>query len=434
MKKRFVFLVLVLFLLLPLVACEKTEELEPKPGQEDEIILETKEEPANNYKIAFCTLRFFDDEEANLCAEKALDMYGSERIQHFQGKYYGFVAQENINPGYISVAVKPEPFSAPTKEEVIAHYLSMVKDPDIKVVIANQNHFAAGVFEAIRKIRPDILLIAITPGETDTISQFADIVMQTDELAMGRTIPRQAKKLGAKTLVHYSFPRHMDISILARQREIMEGICREIGLEFIYIEVPDPMDDGGFSVTYQFILDDITKKVAEYGPDTCFFSTYYGMQETLILAALEQKAIVAQQCEPGPYVGYSRALGIEGPWYKAGDVQWINEQIHSRLAEGKYEVYDWHSWVKTGEVEIPIGTGRFSSWPVPPAMVMGIAAIEYGLAFIEGKVDIGANRDLLQECLQKSMAAYGYGSYLAYLATHEEFGNYFLITEDYITY
>jgi len=435
MKKLYAVLVLALLLLLPLGACEKTGELLPKPEQEEEIIPEPEEvEPANNYKIAFCTQYSSLDEEVWHCAQKAVDIYGQEKINHYTGKgYSGPIAQEGVKSDFASVATKPNPFVPAGKEEVIGRYLGLAKDLDIKVVISNNNRFAAEAFGEVRKIRPDILLIAITPSETDTISQFADIVMQIDELAGGHLIPRQAQRLGAKTLVHYSFERHMSYPILSKRRDMMKEVCQEIGLEFVYAEAIDPYSDKGIPGAQQFILDDMPRKVEEYGKDTAFFATNCAMQEPLIRAAMEQKAIVAQQCCPSPYHGYPGALAIEVPEDKAGDMLWMNEQIHSRLAEGKYEAFDWSSR-KTEEVEFPIGMGRFSTWPVPVAMVMGMAAVEYGMAFIEGRVGTAVDRKLLQECLQKAMLIYGYGDYQAYMTTHEDFGNFFQISEDYIIY
>ncbi len=74
------------------------------------------------------------------------------------------------------------------------------------------------------------------------------------------------------------------------------------------------------------------------------------MQVPLISAALDEGAIYPQPCCPSPYHGFPSALGIEIPEDKKGDVQFAIDQITAEVAERG-------------------GTGRFSTWPVPVAMM-----------------------------------------------------------------
>jgi len=61
-----------------------------------------------------------------------------------------------------------------------------------------------------------MLFIAGVPGEDPAmIASKADVILQADELGMGKTVIEQAKKMGAKTFVHYSFPRHMSYELQA---------------------------------------------------------------------------------------------------------------------------------------------------------------------------------------------------------------------------
>ena len=90
-------------------------------------------------------------------------------------------------------------------------------------------------------------------------------------------------------------------------------------MKFVDATAPDPTGDAGVPGAQQFILEDVPRKIAEYGKDTNFFSTNCAMQEPLIKASLEGGAIYAQQCCPSPYHGYPGALGIEIPADKAGN-------------------------------------------------------------------------------------------------------------------
>ena len=60
--------------------------------------------------------------------------------------------------------------------------------------------------------------------------------------------------------------------------------------------------------------------------------------------------------------------------------------------------------------------------------------MEYGLAYCEGRVGRQANKDMLIQCLQKAMEDFGYGDYGVYVNLVEGTDNYFLFTEDFITY
>ncbi len=90
--------------------------------------------------------------------------------------------------------------------------------------------------------------------------------------------PFRQKKLGAKTFVHYSFPRHMSQVLLSSRRELMKKKCAELGIEFVDATAPDPTGDSGLPGAQQFILEDVPKMVAKYGKDTAFFSTNCAMQ------------------------------------------------------------------------------------------------------------------------------------------------------------
>ena len=241
----------------------------------------------------------------------------------------------------------------------------------------------AAAIDKVREINPDILIIAGVPGEDPKmIAEKADLVFQADEVSMGETIPEQAKKQGAKVLVHYSFPRHMSYPLLAARRDLMKEKCEELGIEFVDATAPDPTGDAGTSGAQQFILEDVPRMVDKYGKDTAFFSTNCSMQVPLIKAALDEGAIYPQPCCPSPYHGFPSALGIEIPEDKKGDIDYVVEEIKKGIAEKG-------------------GTGRFSTWRVPIAMMFIEAGAEYAIQYIEGKtngkVDIPKVQELFKE-------------------------------------
>ncbi len=356
-----------------------------------------KADAPKKVKIGIMTNTVAQNEEEYRAAEKMVKKYGKDVIL-FKTTPDNFMKEQ---------------------ETTIANMLAFAADPDCKAIIMCQAvPGAAAAFEKVREVRPDILLIAGVPGEDpDMVAKKADIVLNTDELAMGKTIPAQAKKLGATTLVHYSFPRHMSYPLLAQRRDIMKVEAEKLGLKFVDATAPDPLGDAGVPGAQQFMLEDIPRKINEYGKNTNFFNTNCAMQEPLIKATLDAGGIDAQQCCPSPYHGYPGALGIQIPAEKAGDVSYVLGEIKTKLAEKN-------------------GTGRFSTWPVPVTMSFIEASVEYSKDWAEGKFKERNNKEVL---MQKLSAAAGTKIEAQTLKTTDKAGkevvldNFYLILIDYIT-
>lgn len=376
MKKVLVFL-LVGIMMFGVVGCGKTADTSA-PGAA---------EGPKKFKIAIYTNTVSQNEEEFRSAENAVKLYGD----------------------MIVTQTLPDNFMK-EQETVIANGLALVSDPEVKALIMNQAvPGAAAMFERIKEQRPDVLLIGITPAETDVIATKADILLQPDEVSMGRTIPEQAKKLGAKTFVHYSFPRHMSYPMLAARRDEFKKVCEELGMTFVDATAPDPTGDGGVPAAQQFILEDVKRKVAEYGKDTNFFSTNCAMQEPLIKASLEAGAIDAQQCCPSPYHGYPGALGIDVVGHE-GDVDYLVGQIKAKLAEKN-------------------GNGRFSTWPVAFSMMSTAAAVEYAKMYGEGTITVKNDPAALKKCYEKAA-----GDYELTITNYDNKDNFYLVLCDYLTF
>jgi hypothetical protein len=238
-------------------------------------------------------------------------------------------------PGRVTTVVFPDNFSTEV-ETVISQLVALSTDPAVKVVIAGQA--INGCVSAARKIReqrPDVLIGFMYPHEDpDLAMSVCDLAILPDELARGTALIENAQNMGAKHLVHYSFPRHMSMVMLSRRRDIMIRECARRGIEFHYVSAPDPTGEGGLPGTQQFILEDVPRELARFGPQTAFFSTNDGMQEPLIRAILTAKrGYFIEQSTPAPTAGYPAALGLSIPPDKKGDMAWIRAEIKRRIAE-----------------------------------------------------------------------------------------------------
>jgi hypothetical protein len=328
-------------------------------------------------------------------------------------------AAENMKAKYgdmIVLQTYPDSFMK-EQETTIANTLSLAADPDVKAIIFVQAvPGASAAIDKVREKNPDMLFIAGVPGEDPAmIGGKADVILQADELGMGRTIVEQAKKQGAKTLVHYSFPRHMSYEMLAKRRDLLKETCKEVGVEFVDATAPDPTGDAGVPGAQQFILEDVPRKVEEYGKETAFFATNCSMQEPLIKSTLAEGAIMPQQCCPSPYHAYPGALGIEIPEDKKGNVDYIVKEIGAKVKD------------KGGE-------GRFSTWPVPVNMLFVESGTEYAMAYLDGKTNGKNDKDKLAEILNNKIDGKITITQYKDEGTGKTYDNYHLILSDYIDF
>ena len=263
----------------------------------------------------------------------------------------GQMIVQKYGADHVKMVTYPDNFMQ-EQETVIAQLVGLASDPDVKVIVVGQA--IPGSVAAARKIRekrPDILIGMIEPHEDpDIVNATADISIQPDQLARGRTIIAVAKKMGVTDLIHYSFPRHMSMELTARRRDIMKEQAAANGIKFHFVTAPDPMGEGGLPATQQFVMEDVPRELKQYGPKTAFFSTNCGMMDPMIRTVLNNGGYVPEQCCPSPTHGYPTALGIAIPPDKAGDFKYIN-------AENMRVIADHHM------------TGHFATWPVPEVML-----------------------------------------------------------------
>lgn len=302
-----------------------------------------------DFKIGIMTGTVSQGEDEYRGAEKVIRKYGRERIIH---KTY------------------PDMFMT-EQETTVTQILEMAVDPEVKaIIIAQAIPGTLPAIKKVRRLRKDVLFILVAPQEDpEQIAQYADLAIQTDDLMRGKTIIQAAKKMGAKKFVHYTFPRHMSMEILARRRDIMKKICEQEGVEFISVNAPDPTGDQGIAGSQKFILEDIPRQIDQHGKDTAFFSTNCSMQEPVIRAAMDGGAIFTEQCCPSPTHGYPGAVGISISEEIAGDMGKIREQIGKKVAEKGLQ-------------------GRFGTWLVSMHMVMIEAGVELAIGKVHEKLEL----------------------------------------------
>jgi hypothetical protein len=346
-------------------------------------------------KVAIITNTVSQNEEEYRSAQAMVAKYGEDKIVH---------------------ELWPDNFMT-EQEQMISVLGKLAADPDIKAVIINQavpgTNAAVDKFLETKK-KDDVLIVYATPQENPPdVAARADFILQPDELAMGTTVPEQAAKMGAKVFVHYSFPRHMSQVLLSTRRDMMKETCATLGIEFVDATAPDPTGDAGLAGAQQFILEDVPKMVEKYGKDTAFFSTNCAMQVPLVKACFDEGAIYPQPCCPSPYHGYPSALGVEVPEDLVGGMQDVIDQTTKIITDAG------------------LG-GRFSTWPVPAAMMSTIASCEYAIKWMNGETDGKVDQKVLEQCMSD------YAGMPIKLNPYTEgsttYDHYYMFLMDFLTY
>ena len=305
---------------------------------------------------------------ATLTVSQAEDTYrGAERLI----KEYGDVA----NGGMIKHVTMPDNFMS-EMETTISQIVGLADDPKVKVIVVDDA--IPGTTEAFRRVkekRKDILCFAGEAHEDpNVITSVADMAINADFVSRGYLIIDTAKKLGCKTFVHISFPRHMSYETLGRRRAIMEQACKDLGIKFVFETAPDPTSDVGVAGAQQFILEKVPAWVQKYGKDSAFFCTNDAQTEPLLKQVAKQGAIFVEPDLPSPLMGYPGAFGIDL----------------------KDEAGDWPAIMKKVEKAVidAGGKGRMGTWPYSYGWSTVCALAEYGKRITEGKAKLYNLKDL----------------------------------------
>lgn len=314
----------------------------------------------------------------------------------------------------------------------------IVSDPEVGVLIINQaviNTNAA--VDSVRELRgDDIFIVYAQPVEAvEEVAERANLLFNTNDTLIGYKFVHQAIAMGAETIVHYSFPRHMAVPLLAMRRDVMKETAEANGIKFVELEAPDPMGDGGMPMMSMSHMHDVPRRVEEFGVNTAFFGTNCGMQITMIEQVVATGAIYPQPCCPSPYHGFPTALGITshtftGEYDEYGNPIFRLRDLHEVIDEVRSEI------ARRG------ASGRLSTWPIPTSMLYTTVAFEYGVKWLNGEVPRAHGEidlEVLAQIFEDIIAVYAIDEGLSVgLATLEldgvSFSHYILAVQDYLVF
>ncbi|HAJ94315.1 MAG TPA: hypothetical protein DCM41_05405 [Synergistaceae bacterium] len=358
--------------------------------------------------LVFCGSAFaaapFHIGVATLTVSQAEDTYrGAERLI----QEYGDAA----SGGMIRHVTMPDNFMS-EMETTISQIVGLSDDPKVKVIVVDDA--IPGTTEAFRRVkekRPDVLCFAGEPQEDPAvITSTADFAIGVDNIMRGYLIINTAKKLGAKTFVHISFPRHMSYELLSRRRAIMEQACKDLGMKFAFESAPDPTSDVGVAGAQQFILEKTPAWVNKYGKNTAFFCTNDAHTEPLLKQLAKYGGFFIEADLPSPLMGYPGAFGIDLA-AEAGNWPVILEKVEKAVSDAG-------------------AAGRMGTWAFSYGYTNSAALAEFGKRIVEGTAKLDSKDDLMACYAEYTPGAKWNGGYYTDLGTGVTSKNHLLVYQD----
>lgn len=416
MMKKMTSLFLLAFVFIGLIGCQKVDD---KAANNDSKQEAAESKDANDAK---------DKDKAEVAvANKAQYEKLKEGEDYHIGLVTGTVSQSEDEIRGAEAAIKkygkaseggvivhdtyPDRFEA-EMETTISKIKAMADDPKMKAIIVNQSvPGTTAAFTDIRKSRPDIILVDLTPQEDILMtSGVADLVVDVDNISRGYRMIKAAQKMGAKKFAHITFPRHMAIETLAIRRAIMEEACKDLGMEFISLNAPDPTTDIGVPGAQQYLAENIGPWIEKYGKDTAFFTTNDALTEPLLRGVAQGGAIFVEPDLPSPIMGYPSAFSI-GLDDIAGDWPAILKRVEEVVIEKG-------------------GKDRMGTWAYSLGYSSTLAAVDLVTDVLNGKADINNADDIKKAFEAQTDGAKWVVSKMVNMENGEELPNFALVAQD----
>ena len=332
----------------------------------------------------------------------------------------------------VVLATYPDNFTDEV-ETTIQKIAGLADDPDIKAIVVNQA--VPGTTEAFRQIkerRPDILCIAgeshedlpeigsaadlvcnndfVARGYLIIRAASADVILNNDEIGMGDVLIQQAKKMGAKTFVHISFPRHMAYETMSRRAAVMQKACEEFGIAFHQETAPDPTSDVGIAGAQAYILEKVPEWVQTYGEQAAYFCTNDAHTEPLLKQLFQYGGYFIEADLPSPLMGYPGALGLDLT-EEAGDFEAILAKVEDAVVEAG-------------------GAGRFGTWAYSYGYTTSAGLAQHAMNVLNGESDLTDMDDIAKAYEVFSPGAEWNGSGYTNATTGVKSDNIFLVYQD----
>jgi hypothetical protein len=311
--------------------------------------------------------------------------------------------------GVIAAINWPDNFQS-EQETTIANIVGLADDPLMKaIVVSDAVPGTAEAFKQVRAKRSDILLFAGKPMEDPgIIGPVCDVAADMDQLSNGYINVWAAKKMGAKSLVFVSFPRHMSQELISRGWAIAQAAGKDLGVTTYYESATDPLSDVGVPGAQQYVLEHVPAWIQKYGKDTAFYTTNLALQEPLLKQIMQYGGMSVGIL--APTLGYPGAFSIDLSAEKGNWPAILKKVEETVVAKG--------------------GSGRFNAWAFSLDYVTVAGLGEYAKRCIEGTAKVGNQADMFSAYEKFSPGAEWNCNVYTDVGTGEQVANYLQLYQD----
>ncbi|MDR1045210.1 MAG: DUF3798 domain-containing protein [Candidatus Adiutrix sp.] len=262
----------------------------------------------------------------------------------------------------------------------------LADDASLKAVVIGEA--PAGCLDGLARLkarRPDLYLLVIDPHEgLEKMARVATLSLSLDHIARGYLYPVLARRMGARSLVLYSFPRHMELEELGRMQRVMTQACRDLGLILVSdLQGPDPgLPEADLADLEAYLEKTMGRYLEQYGPDTAFVATSTVHSDILVPAIMRQGGRSLPAVQSSLILGFPEALDL-------GD--------EARLLFGQ-----WRRLLAVEDEKIMAlnPPGQFASWVYPYPHTAMLAMVDMAVRAGEEKIDL-CDPEALNDVLAK---------------------------------
>ncbi|UQZ87970.1 hypothetical protein C4J81_01550 [Deltaproteobacteria bacterium Smac51] len=311
------------------------------------------ESPA--YKVVVYSPHYNHNEDAseyNQLFKKDLEKYWNGNVielRHFRQDFVGFHDQ--------------------ISDEIEA----LAADPLIRALVIGEGlpGTLTGI-TSLRAKRPDIFVIVIDPHEDlETTTRVATLTVTLNNAARGYIFPTMANRMGARTLIYFSLPRHQEIPFIARQKRILSAVSRDMGMIMVSdLTAPDPALNTDRESIKKYFEKAVDVYMERYGQEVAFISTSTVHSDILIPIVMQKGGNVLEAIQSSPLLGFPEALGLT-PEAKALFGRWHDLLT---LEDEKYMELD--------------PRGGFTLWTYPYPHTVVLSMVDIAIAALEDRADI----------------------------------------------
>jgi len=311
----------------------------------------------------------------------------------------------------------------PATDSEIMHKVlqDIAADAEVSALIISQATINTNsAVDAFLDIREDVFIVYIDATEdNDEVAVRADMIIRTNYPIFGEAYVHQVKAMGGDTIVQYSFPRHMVIEENIMQRDVMKESAKNIGLNFVEAEMPDPLLVGRQDAD-DHIMEDLLRRVNTLGENTAFTTT--DDSSTLLYRVIETGVIFISTFRPSPsplwYLPVALGIGMPDGHFP------LQISTYRELISEMREAAGFRG-----------ATGRLASWPMSSEALYMTMAMEYAIRWINGEVDRDyIDLDVLTEIGREIIYRETGEPVGVSLERHPDHPNFILAMMDFIVY